>query len=630
MPPNRKSRRQSSLPDDPVTAYARDVVDGRVVHGPHVRNACHRHLLDLAEGPKRGLTWDVTAARRAIQFFPDVLRLNGGQFEGRPFELHPSQAFRIGSLFGWKRADGTRRFRRFYDEEGKGNGKSPMLAGIGLYCLLADGEARAEVYAAGSKKDQAMVLFRDAVAMVDQSPALAARLTKSGGNPVWNLADLRTGSFFRPISSDEGQSGPRPSAALCDEVHEHRDARTIELLERGFKFRRQPLLCMATNSGSDRNTVCWQEHEHAVRVAAGTRTPDEAYTFVGEVIDDETFAFVCALDPGDDPLEDASCWVKANPLLGVTVTEDYLASVVRQAKAIPGRLNNILRLHFCVWTDAEEAWMSRAALEAVLDDFDPVEHEGADLWLGADLSASQDLTAVAAVVQTGMVDLRRDDGTLARLPTYDAWVESWTPKDTLAERALRDQAPYDVWVADGWLMAESGKTIRLDFVAARIAEISAAYRVRMLAYDRYAYRRLEEELDALGLTIEQVEHPQGGRRRAKPSDEAIQAARQLGEPVPQGLWMPGSLLELENLILERRIRIRRSPVVISAIMSAAIERDPFDNRWFSKRRAVNRIDPLIALAMAVGAATGGAGAATEFSSIWDRPELWASSPPSSA
>jgi phage terminase large subunit-like protein len=69
--------------------------------------------------------------------------------------------------------------------------------------------------------------------------------------------------------------------------------------------------------------------------------------------------------------------------------------------------------------------------------------------------------------------------------------------------------------------------------------------------------------------------------------------------------MPGSLLALENLILEKRIRIRRSPVTISAIMSAAIESDPFDNRWFSKRRAVNRIDPLVALTMAVGAATAG-------------------------
>ena len=199
-----------------------------------------------------------------------MLKLNGGQFEGRPFLLHPSQAFRIGSLFGWKKSDGTRRFRRFYDEEGKGSGKSPLMAGIGLYCLVADGEARAEVYAAGSKKDQAMVLFRDAVAMVDQSPALADKITKSGGNPVWNLAYVRASSWFRPISSEDGQSGPRPSCALVDEIHEHKDSRVIEMLERGFKWRRQPILVMATNSGSDRQTVCWQEHQHAVRVAAGT------------------------------------------------------------------------------------------------------------------------------------------------------------------------------------------------------------------------------------------------------------------------------------------------------------------------------------------------------------------------
>lgn len=625
----KKTPRKPSSPDDPVTAWAKAVVAGEIVQGPHIRNAARRHLLDLTEGPKRGLTWDVAAAKRAIEFFSVVLRLNGGQFEGKPFALHPSQAFRVGSVFGWKRADGTRRFRRFYDEEGKGNGKSPMLAGIGLYCLEADAEPRAEVYAAGSKRDQAMVLFRDAVAMVEQSPALNARLTKSGANPVWNLANIKTGSFFRPISSDDGQSGPRPSAALCDEVHEHRDSRTIELLERGFKFRRQPLLCMATNSGSDRNSVCWQEHEHAVRVAAGTRTPDADFTFVGEVVDDETFAFVCALDLDDDPLEDPSCWVKANPLMGVTVTEDYLAGVVRQAKAIPGRLNNILRLHFCQWTDAEEAWMSRPALEAVLADFDPAEHEGADVWLGADLSGTQDLTAVAAVVQTGTVDLKRDDGTIAALPTYDAWVEAWTPRDTMAERALRDQAPYDVWAEQGWLHAEGGKTIRMDFVAARIAEIAAAYRVRLLAYDRYAYRRLEDELDAIGVTVPQAEHPQGGRRRAKPPEEVVEEAKANGEEPPQGLWMPGSLLDLENLILERRIRIRRSPVVISAIMSAAIERDPFDNRWFSKRRAVNRIDPLVALAMAVGAATGGATTTTESVSIFDRPELWDFSPTSS-
>jgi phage terminase large subunit-like protein len=602
-----KAKAKTTLPAntsaDPVTRYARAVIAGKIVAGPHVRNSCRRHLHDLEHHLARGIRWDKKAALKAIGFFEEVLCLAGGQFEGLPFILHDSQRFIVGSLFGWKRrSDGSRRFRRCYIEAAKGIGKSPLLAGIGLYCMLADDEARAEVYAAASKKDQAMVLFRDAVAMVEQSPGLARRVKKSGGNPVWNLADHKTASLFKPIASDEGQSGPRPSCALCDEVHEHRDGTTIELLERGFKWRRQPLLVMATNAGSDRNSVCWQEHQHGVRVAAGTMTPDDTGAFVGDVVDEEAFSYVCSLDKDDDPLEDESCWIKANPLLGVTVQHDYLQSVVRQAKAIPGKLNGILRLHFCVWTDAEEAWMSRAALESVLAEFDPVIHAGKRLCGGLDLSGAQDLTALGCVVQTGTVNLEREPGVFVELPTYDAWVEAWTPKDTLAERSLRDQAPYEVWCQGGWLNAVPGRNIRLDFVAARLAELNTEYELAIVAYDRYAYRRLEEELDAIGLTIKLAEHPQGGVRRAKPTEEQLASVKYTHEETPQGLWMPGSLVALETLILEKRIRIRRSPVLISAIMSAALEHDPFDNRWFSKRRAVNRIDPLVALTMAVGAA----------------------------
>lgn len=595
MAPSKTKRapkpRTSEPAADSASAYARDVVAGRIVAGPHVRNACRRHLDDLKQGKARGLTWDLAAAQKALGFFRDVLRLNGGQFEGRPFALHPSQQFVVGSLFGWKRSDGSRRFRRAYIEIAKGNGKSPLLAGIGMWCLLADGEDRAEVYAAASKKEQAMVLFRDAVAMFQQSPALAARLTPSGGNPVWNLADLKSGSFFRPISSDDGQSGPRPSCALVDEVHEHRNGTLLEMLERGFKWRRQPMLVMATNSGTDRQSVCWQEHQHAVRVAAGTREPDEAFTYVGEALDDEAFAFVCALDPGDDPLEDPACWVKANPLLGVTVQPDYLAGVVRQAKAIPGKLNNILRLHFCQWTESDTAWMSRPALEGCLAEFEPEsEHAGEPVFVGVDLSATQDLTAMGFVVPTGFVDMPREDGTMARMPTFDAWVEAWTPGDTLAERALRDNAPYDLWVTDGWLNAAPGRMVRFDFVAARLAELVGVFEIRALAYDSYGFRKhFAPEMDALGVALPEVEHPQGGKKKGAQS----------------GLWMPGSKLALEQLILERRIRLRRSPVLISAMMSAGIESDPFGNAWFSKRRAVNRIDALIALAMAVGAATAG-------------------------
>jgi phage terminase large subunit-like protein len=600
--------------DDRATAYALDVVEGRVVAGPHVRNACLRHLDDLVHGPGRGLAWDLDQARHIWAFFEGVLKLSEGQFEGRPFALHPSQAFKLGAINGWRRAsDGTRRFRRAYIEEGKGNGKSPFAGGLGLYGLTADGEAGAQIYAAGAKKEQAGILFADAAKMVRKSPALLKRLKFSGGvGREYNIAYLKIGGFFRPISKDAGKtgSGPRPHFALCDEVHEHPSRDVMEMLERGFKFRRQPLLVMITNSGSDRNSVCYEEHQHAIRVAAGTRTPDRTFSYVGEVIDDTTFSFVCALDPDDDPLNDPSCWPKANPLLGTILTEEYLAGVVAQAKAMPGKLNGILRLHFCVWTDSDEAWISREALEKVLVDFEVAQHHGKEISCGADLSGRRDLTAVASIVETGTVERTREDGSIIELPTFDAWIEAWTPEEGLAQRALADSAPYDVWVKQGFLRTAPGPQIRLDFVAAYFAQLDDDFVIRLLAYDRYAWRKLEEELDALGLKIPQAEHPQGGKRRARPSEDQLEAAKRAGREPPDGLWMPGSINWLEELILDQRIRLKINPVLVSAAMSAAIERDPFDNRWFSKRKATQRIDPLVSLAMAVGAAMSAAAKVT--------------------
>ena len=316
-----------------------------------------------------GITFDVAAAAHAFGFFEEVLKLSEGQFEGQPFHLEPSQAFIIGSLFGWKRADGRRRFRRAYIEQGKGNGKSPVAGGIGLFGMTAAGEAGAQIYAAAAKREQAGILFSDAVKMVRQSPALARRLEFSGGpGREFNIAHLGSGSFFRPVSRDTGKtgSGPRPFFVLADEIHELPDRSIIEILERGFKFRREPLLFMITNSGSDRNSVAWEEHEHAVKVAAGNIDALTDPTYLGEVLDDTSFSYVCALDDGDDPLNDPACWIKANPLLGVTITSEYLTEVVAQARSIPGQLNGILRLHFCVWTDAETAWMTRATLEPLL------------------------------------------------------------------------------------------------------------------------------------------------------------------------------------------------------------------------------------------------------------------------
>ena len=563
---------------DPCTQYAKDVEAGRIVAGPHVRDACKRHLDDLVTGPDRGLVFDTDAADRFYRFCSTVLRLSEGQFDGVPFELEPSQQFICGSLFGWKWAKtGKRRFRRAYVEMGKGNGKSPMVGAIGLYGLTADGESGAQIYAAGATKEQAGILFRDAVGMVDKAPALDKAIRRSGGpGREYNLAHMRSGSFFRPVSRETKKtgSGPRPHFALCDEVHEHPDGGVIEILERGFKFREQPLLVMITNSGSDRQSICWQERKHAVKVAAQ------------DIEDDTTFSYVCALDVDDEPFDDPSCWIKANPLLGVTITEAYLAIQVKQARDIAAKANGIRRLHFCQWTDAESAWISRAMWESVEDHtLDLDQFEGKQCWAGLDLSAKTDLTAKCLVFDDGLTE----DGK----PKYAAFVHGYTPAETLRARSERDGAPYDLWVDAGFLTATPGKKTRLDYVAQDLLDDAGRFDLQFVAYDNFLIADFEAIVADMGGELPMLDHPQGWNKRKRTTPE--------GDEIE--LWMPGSVDALETLIMEGRIRVHLNPALQTAVMSATFDTSPADLRRFTKHKATARIDMAVALAMGVGAAS---------------------------
>lgn len=563
---------------DHTTDYARAVDAGEIVAGPHVRAAARRHLHDLDAAQSRGYVFDAAEADRFFRFCSTVLRLSDGQFDGRPFKLEPSQMFICGSLFGWKRIkNGKRRFRRAYIEQGKGNGKSPLVGAIGLYGLTADSESGAQIYSAGATKEQASILFRDAVSMVDKSPSLDKAIRRSGGpGREYNLAHMKSGSFFRPVSRETKKtgSGPRPHFALVDELHEHADGGVIEILERGFKFREQPLLIMITNSGSDRKSICWQERKHAVAVAAG------------DVEDDTAFSFVCSLDEGDDPFNDPSCWIKANPLLGVTITEDYLAIQVKQAKDIAAKANGIRRLHFCEWTDAESAWISRPMWESIEDPGMVIEDfEGKRCYAGLDLSAKADLTAKALVFDDGVDEEGR--------PKFAAFVHGYTPADTMKARAERDGAPYDLWAEAGFLTATPGKKTRLDFVAQDLLDDADRFDLDFVAYDAYLIADFEAILGDMGASLPMLDHPQGWNKRKRETED--------GEEVT--LWMPGSIDELETLIMEKRLRVHVNPALRSAVSSATFDRSPADLRRFTKHKATGRIDMAVALAMGVGAAT---------------------------
>jgi len=554
-----RKTKQPSI-SDRATQYAQDVTDGKIIAGPHVRDACRRHLLDLVEGPARGLKWDIEAAARAIGYFEDVLCLNGGQFEGKPFEVLSWQAFIVGNLFGWKGADGFRRFRVAYVETAKGSGKSPLAAGIGLYGLTADGEARAEVYAAATKKDQAQILFRDAVAMVDQSPQLDARIERSGSKgKEWNLAYHASSSFFRPISADDGQSGPRPHIALLDEIHEHKNGNVVEMMRAGTKYRQQALIFMITNSGTDKRTVCWEYHDYGAKVCAG------------QLEDDSFFAFICSVDEGDDPFKDEGCWEKSNPSLrhGIPGMK-YLREQVTQARGMPSKESVVRRLNFCQWTEAEAPWISGQVWFACKD-ASPMPLEalyGRSGTAGLDLSSTQDLTALVLAL-----DPVEDDPYTRLVPFF------WLPGDGLHDKADRDRVPYLAWRDAGYLTALPGRAINKLAVLHRLSELCGLFDIRVISYDRWRIEDLKSLAEQEGVSLPPL------------------------EPFGQGFKdMAPAVDEYERMLLDGQLRHDGNPVMTWCMANAVVMADPAGNRKLSKERATGRIDGAVAAVMAIGRA----------------------------
>lgn len=569
---------------DAVEQYAKDVTSGVEVAGPLVRLACKRHLLDLETGESRGLFYDRDAARRNMSFFPDVLRLSGGSFEGLPFNLHGSQKFIVGSLFGWKvQVDNVRRFRVAFIEKGKGNGKSPLAAGIGLLMLVADKEQRAEVYFAAVDKDQAKIPFRDAVAMVDLSEDLSARIEKSGGKTdstkVWNLSYLKTNSFCRPISSEstgKGKSGPRPHCAVLDEVHEHPTNAMVEFMRAGTKSRRQALIFMSTNSGvTDPNNVCFQYHQYAERVLNGLE------------INDTFFAYVCGLDgprqevvngevvqiPGDS-WTDPTVWKKANPLLDIAVTSKYLEEQVRDALGIPSKQNLTRRLNFCEWVESVSPFIDMAVWA---ENGQPVNLEalrGRRCFGGIDLSNKNALSSISLVFEED------EDGVLDVLQFF------WTPADTVVERSERDKIPFQQWIDEGFIVATPGKIIDYDYIALQIGELIKDYDVAAFAFDPWRMDELEKALHDIGLDQINTDEERAEIRLVKHG---------------QGYQdMNPSIGALEDFLLEKRMRHGNNTVLTWCIGNAKVEENVHKLRMFNKRKSAGYIDGAQSLAMAAG------------------------------
>lgn len=540
---------------------------GRIVAGRAVRLACARHLRDLKRQDSAGFAYHFEPERAALvfDFFSGFLRLDSG----RPFVLEPWQQFIVGSIFGWVDKDGARRFRTAYNETGKGSGKTPLAAGIGLFGLVGDGEAAAEIYACGVTRDQANYLFRYAHGMAQDSPELAAVL--GAGISEHNIAWRETRSFFRALSSEgRGLDNKRPHITLIDEVHEHPSPIVVDKMRAGTKGRRQALQFLITNSGYDRHSVCYRLHDYALKLLDGT-------------LQNETFfAYICQLDPcpacekAGHRSAVATCptcdrwdvegqhWLKANPNLGVSLTWQYLREQVDEARGMPGKQNIVRRLNFCEWTEADTRWLDKDVWQACGAFVDEEALRGRRCYAGLDLASSQDIAALALLFPD-------DDGA-----TFDVVMRFWVPEDGARLRSQRDRVDYERWIADGAMKATAGNVTDYDVIREDILDLAELYEIQTLAYDRWGATQLVTQLQGDGAMC--VPLGQGFATMSAPSKE------------------------FERLLLAEGLRHGNNPVLTWMAANVVAEIDPAGNIKPSKRKSTERIDGIVALVMALSEA----------------------------
>lgn len=528
-------------------AYAEAVDRGEIVAGSLVKQACARHLRDLATGHERGLRFDEDAAERAIGFFR-FLRHSKGEWAGQVFEPAPWQCFVIGSLFGWKRADGLRRFRSGYVEVARKNGKSTLVAGIGLMLAFFDGEGGAEVYAAATKREQAKICWGEARAMVLATPALKNRIDVF----VSNLNQDKTRSKFEPLGADvDGMDGLNIHGAIIDELHAHKTRHMVDVIETATGARRQPLVLSITTAGVDRTSVCYERHEYAQRILSGS------------VEDDTAFAYVATIDDGDDPFDEA-VWPKANPNLGVSVKADDLRRKAERARSLPTELNAFLRLHLDVWTQQTDRWIPLDLWDSQAGE--PIDEDdlaGRACFGGLDLSATRDLTAWVMAFpdpdDTDRVDV------LARVWCPEAWV--YSPEN-------RYSSQYQAWARAGVLTVTDGDAVDYARVRAQVLADGGKFRVQELGIDRlFQGASIGQELAEEGMPV---------------------------VPVGQGFYgMAAPMKEFERRLLGKKIHHGGNPILRFCIDNFAVATDAAGNLKPNKATSQSKIDPLVALIMAI-------------------------------
>ena len=504
-----------------------------------------------ALGVREGCTFDTTKGQHACDFIENFCRQSKGRWAGQPLKLLDWQRDFLMRLYGWRRADGRRRFKKFYIEVAKKNGKTTLLSALHLYELIA-GDDGPECYNNACDRDQASMLFDESARMVRSSPDLSKRLEVIDSRKT--IVFPQRNGRMRANSSESGsKDGLNPSFTTFDELHRQPNRDLWDVFEYAGVARLESLLGAITTAGDEEEGIWFELREYAEKVNAGT-------------IEDSTFlGIVYRADPADD-LDDPATWRKANPSLGVMIDEEDFRRELTEAKEVPVKLNNFKRLRLNIVARAAakffsmEKWKACAAPRVLtLADF-----RDGETFLGLDLADRNDLAAMAILTRKGH--------------RFRLRVRFWCPSGNLLALERQTRMPYRLWAEKGFLTATEGEVIDYGFIRREIKEAASELKVVKLLADPYAATKLLIELrDEDGL----------------PVGEIRQGFLSLSEPTKEfRALMDGGFIEHDD-----------NPVMNWCVSNAIGTEDETKNVKLSKKKSRQKIDGAAAAINALAAAT---------------------------
>lgn len=524
--------------------YGRQVMNGDLKVGRWVRLGVERHYRDLKEAPSRGLFFSEEHAQYALQSLL-FMKHSKGAWAGQMFVPSAWQQFWIAVAFGWIRHDGSRRFREVNEVVARKNGKTTMLAAIGLYMMLFDGEAGSEVYAAATKREQADVLYAEARQMVSTSRHLS-RIIEVRKDRMLIPGKM---SRFMPLSRDaKSFDGLNPHCSILDETHAHKTSEVYDVLKTALGARRQPLTWMITTAGFDLSCWGYDMYLYSLKVLDGSVQDDEFLPIVYTVDDPDAWG---------DPAE----WFKANPNMGVSVYPENFRRDFELAVRRPSFQSTFKTKNLNIWLASGTTWIPMEDWRQCADEtMNLVDFVGEDCWIGLDLAEKSDIAAVALV-------FRKNDSFYVFFRLYlNAYEVEKEENDHL--RRYRDR---------GELSVNDGNVTDFSIIKQDIEQFFSDFHVQEIAYDPYFSQYFGASLADEGLPM--VEFPQ----------------------VPRN-YGP-ALIELENLILEKRIRHTGASIIEWMMSNVVIRESKFSGlRHATKEKKENKIDGPIAMMMALSRA----------------------------